>query len=99
MHTGPGTSLGFLGQNFVPRSDIESVWLGRHGLRTNEKKCAFAALADTTRSRGVITFLSSYIESTPNLGSIGYLSNIDLKRSKTEPSSMGLTADSSQKSE
>ena len=68
----PGASPVFLGQDFVPSSEIGSVRSGRLGLRTYETKSDVAALAYFSRLRGDITFLSSYSESTQSLGSAGY---------------------------
>ena len=74
--SGPGTSLGLVGQNFVPISDIGSVQSSRLEIRTYDAVSDFTALADNSRLRGVRTFLSSYAESTQNYGSRGYLSDL-----------------------
>ena len=42
---GPGTSLGFLGKNFVPSSDIGLGSSGQPGLRTSDATSYFFALA------------------------------------------------------
>ena len=46
-----GTSLGIRGNNFVPSSNIGSVWSGRLELRTSDAKSDFAALAHSSRMR------------------------------------------------
>ena len=91
-------------------SDIWSVRSGRPGLRTSDGKSDFAVLAYNSRLRRVSTFLSSYLESTQNLGSIGCL--VDLSdfcvlsygsvsdfRLEAEQSPTVMTKDSPQKSE
>ena len=55
--SGMGTSLVFRDQNFVPSSDIGSVYSGRVGLGTYEAKSDFTALAYNSQLRGVITIL------------------------------------------
>ena len=56
--SGPGklTSLDFVGQNFVPSSDIWSVWSDRLGLQTYEAKSDVANLDYNSRLRGDNTF-------------------------------------------
>ena len=58
------------GSEFLPSSDIGS---GRHGVPTSDDEPYFSTWGYNSRLRRVSTFLSSYSESTQNLGSIGYL--------------------------
>ena len=74
--SGQGTSLGYLGQNFVPNLDIGLVRSVRVGLQTHEAKYDVAALAYNSRLRGDITFVSSYSDYTQNLGYIGCFVNL-----------------------
>ena len=57
-------------------SDIGSVRSGRHGVPTSDAEGDFTVWIYNSRLRGVSTFLSSYSESTQNLGSIGYLMDL-----------------------
>ena len=57
----------------MPSSDIGSVRSDRHGVPTSDGETDVTVWAYNSRLRGASTFLSSYSESTQNLGSIGYL--------------------------
>ena len=94
----------------MPSSDIGSVRSGRHGVPTSDAETDFTVWAYNSRFWGASTFLSSYSESTQNLGSIGYL--VDLSdfrvlsyysvsdfRLETEQSPTVWTKDSPRKSE
>ena len=102
--------MGFLGQNFVPSSDIGSVRSGRHGVPTSDAETDFTVWAYNSQLRGAGTFLSSYSESTQNLGSTGYLVHLsDFRvrsygsvsdfRGESPAKPIGLCSGSSRKSE
>ena len=55
-----GTSLGFRGQNFVPSSDIGSVWSSRVGHRTCEVKSDVIVINSTLGSIGYLSELSDF---------------------------------------
>ena len=73
---GLGTSEGFMGQKFVPSSDIASGRSGRPRPRTSDPKSNLAVLAYNYRLCRVSTFLSTYSESTQNLSSTGYMMDL-----------------------